>query len=70
MLAFMEYRYVTGESGITHISAKAGDDTEDTEKTMQAIAQAAKEVGYASVKTFRRAYVRAEGENAGKHKAE
>ena len=34
------------------------------------IAQAAEEVGYASVKTFRRAYVRAEGENPGKHKGE
>ncbi|MBQ4452907.1 MAG: helix-turn-helix domain-containing protein [Clostridia bacterium] len=34
------------------------------------IAQAAEEVGYASVKTFRRAYVRAEGENPGRHKGE
>ena len=65
------YKSRTGRSLLEFINAVR---IEQAQKLLSVpgvtIAQAAKEVGYASVKTFRRAYVRAEGENPGKHKAE
>jgi AraC-like DNA-binding protein len=65
------YKSRTGRSLLEFINAVR---IEQAQKLLSVpgmtIAQAAEEVGYASVKTFRRAYVRAEGENPGKHKGE
>ena len=65
------YKSRTGRSLLEFINAVR---IEQAQKLLSVpgmtIAQAAEEVGYASVKTFRRAYVRAEGKNPGKHKGE